>query len=53
MFISCIETHTHGRQVTPMFSQITSSYDIASQCIKGVLEAYFTIKNHGEQEKEY
>ena len=33
--------------------QVTSSYEISSERIQGLLEAYFKInKNSGEQEKE-
>ena len=35
-----------------MVVKVTSSCKIASLHIKGLLEAYFKIKNRGEQEKE-
>ena len=51
-YIGCIGTHVHGCQVTPLLC--SSSCEIASWCVQGLLEAYFKIKkkNSGEQEKE-
>ena len=52
--IGCIGTHANGRQVTRLcYVVVTSSCEIASQHIQGLLEAYFKVqKNSGEQEKE-
>ena len=48
-FIGCIGTQAHGCQC---LVKVTSSCDIASQRIQGLLEAYFKMKVNGEQEKE-
>ena len=54
-YIDCIGTHTHYRQVTSLLclsDVIMSLCEFASTHIQGLLEAYFQIKNSGEQEKE-
>ena len=46
-YIGCIGTNAHGRQVmslTHCYVKVTSSCEIASERIQGLLEAYFKIK---------
>ena len=50
LFIGCIRTHAHGRQVTSeCLVIVTSSCEFAPERIHGLLEAYFNIKVKGEQ----
>ena len=45
LFIDCIRTLAHGRQVMSMFSQSDAKCDTVSQRIQEIMEAHFKIKS--------
>ena len=46
LFIGCIRTHAHGRQVTSILVKMTSPRDNRIyHCISGLLEANFKIES--------
>ena len=47
-----LEPNAYDQQVVYIYVKMTSSCEIASKLIHGLLEAYFKIKRGGEQEKE-
>ena len=52
IYIGCIGTHAHGRQVTSLFCKMTSSCAIASWCIQGLFEAYLKKKKKKKKNKK-
>ena len=50
-YIGCIGTLAHGRQVTSLLCKMTSSCEIVSQRIQGLLGAYFEIKKQWRARK--